>query len=52
MASQKTFPLLVNVDPPFSEEVIKSMVRGIPLTEYANNPEVQEIEGTWQRLPE
>jgi MinD superfamily P-loop ATPase len=35
---------------PFDEEVTKSMVQGIPLTEYTNNSVSKEIKKMWQRL--
>jgi MinD superfamily P-loop ATPase len=35
---------------PFAEEVTKSMVQGIPLTEYTDNSVSKEIRKMWQRL--
>jgi MinD superfamily P-loop ATPase len=35
---------------PFDEEVTKSMVQGIPLTEYTNNSVSKEIKKMWQKL--
>jgi len=35
---------------PYDEEVTKSMVQGIPLTEYTNNSVSREIKKMWQRL--
>ena len=35
---------------PFDEEVTKSMVQGLPMTEYANNSVSKEIEKVWQKL--
>lgn len=35
---------------PFDEEVTKSMVQGIPLTEYTNNASSKEVKKVWQNL--
>ena len=45
---KKSIPLVGKI--PFDEEVTKSMVQGIPLTEYTNNSVSKEIKKMWQRL--
>ncbi len=45
---KKFIPLLGKI--PFDKEVTKSMVRGIPLTEYTNNSASKGIENMWQKL--
>ena len=35
---------------PYDEEVTKSMVQGIPLTEYSNNTVSKEMKNMWQNL--
>jgi MinD superfamily P-loop ATPase len=41
-------PLLGKI--PFDDDVTKSMVQGIPLTEYTNNSTSKEIKNIWQKL--
>jgi len=45
---KNSIPLVGKI--PFDEEVTKSMVQGIPLTEYANNSVSKEIKKMWQIL--
>ena len=45
---KNSIPLVGKI--PFDEEVTKSMVQGIPLTEYTNNCVSKEIKKMWQRL--
>jgi MinD superfamily P-loop ATPase len=45
---KKAIPLLGKI--PFDEEVTESMVQGMPLTEYTNNPASEEIGNMWQKL--
>ncbi len=45
---KNSIPLVGKI--PFDEEVTKSMVQGIPLTEYANNSVLKEIKNMWQKL--
>ncbi|MFC2165432.1 ATP-binding protein [Acidobacteriota bacterium] len=48
--AKNSIPLLGKI--PFAEEVTKSMVQGIPLTEYKNNSASTEIKHLWQKLLE
>ncbi|NQT79684.1 MAG: P-loop NTPase [Candidatus Aminicenantes bacterium] len=41
-------PLLGKI--PFDDDVTKSVVQGIPLTEYTNNSTSKEIKNMWQKL--
>ena len=45
---KNSIPLVGKI--PFDEEVTKSMVQGIPLTEYTNNSVSKEIKKMWQKL--
>ena len=45
---KNSIPLIGKI--PFDEEVTKSMVQGIPLTEYTNNSASREIINMWQKL--
>lgn len=45
---KNSIPLVGKI--PFDEEVTKSMVQGIPLTEYANNSVLKEMKKMWQKL--
>lgn len=45
---KNSIPLVGKI--PFDEEVTKSMVQGIPLTEYTNNSVSKEIKKMWQIL--
>ena len=47
---KNSIPLVGKI--PFDEEVTKSMVQGIPLTEYTNNSVSKEIKKMWQKLDE
>jgi MinD superfamily P-loop ATPase len=35
---------------PFDEEVTESMVQGIPLTEYTDNPSSKEVKKIWRKI--
>ena len=45
---KNSIPLIGKI--PFDEEVTKSMVQGMPLTEYTNNSSSKEIKKVWQKL--
>jgi MinD superfamily P-loop ATPase len=45
---KNSIPLIGKI--PFEEEVTKSMVQGMPLTEYTNNSSSKEIKKVWQKL--
>ncbi len=45
---KNSIPLIGKI--PYDEEVTKSMVQGIPLTEYTNNSLSKEIKKMWQKL--
>jgi len=45
---KNSIPLVGKI--PFDEEVTKSMVQGIPLTEYTSNSGSREIKKMWQKL--
>lgn len=45
---KNSIPLLGKI--PFDEEVTKSMVQGIPLTEFTNNSASKEMKNMWQKL--
>jgi MinD superfamily P-loop ATPase len=45
---KNSIPLVGKI--PFAEEVTKSMVQGIPLTEYTSNSVASEIKKMWQRV--
>lgn len=46
--AKNSIPLLGKI--PFAAEVTKSMVQGIPLTEYTSNSASQAIEHLWEKL--
>ena len=45
---KKSIPLIGKI--PYDEKVTKSLVHGIPLTEYSENSASKEIKKIWQRL--
>jgi MinD superfamily P-loop ATPase len=45
---EKSIPLLGKI--PFDEEVTKSMVQLVPLTEYSNNSASKEIKNIWEKI--
>jgi len=45
---KNSIPLIGKI--PYDEDVTKSMVQGIPLTEYTNNSLSREIKKMWQKL--
>ncbi len=45
---KNSIPLLGKI--PFDEKVTKSMVQGIPLTEFTNNSASKEMKNMWQKL--
>jgi MinD superfamily P-loop ATPase len=45
---ENSIPLVGKI--PFDEEVTESMVQGIPLTEYTNNPASKEVKKLWRKL--